>query len=190
MKSAKVFIVPHWTKVVFFWFAAALVVWVLGYQINKRLTYRRLYLDNLIGASSVAPVSAPDFHLSGISLRQFAGKWVLLNFWATWCPPCRKEMPSLEQLSGHFQDRLTVVTVSVDDDYNQVRQFFKQRQPLFHVAWDKEKAASRAFGVGKYPETFLISPSQKIVARFSGPREWYGKEAITYFDDVLAGKRY
>ncbi len=113
------------------------------------------------------------------------GTYILLNIWATWCPPCQKEMPSLSLLQEHLQGKLRVIALSVDDDINAVTDFMTKNQLKFSVLWDKDKASLRHLGVEKYPETFLISPDGNLATQFSGPRDWASPQVFDYFLNAL-----
>ena len=123
---------------------------------------------------------APDFELADAngkkwSLRSLRGRPVLLNFWATWCAPCVEEMPSLEDLTKRVGDRLTVLTVSVDESWDVVRRFFPQGTAL-SVLLDPSKEVPKRYGTEKYPETFLID-SQGHVQHLFFQRKWNQAEA-------------
>jgi thiol-disulfide isomerase/thioredoxin len=130
---------------------------------------------------------APDFELSDAtgkkwSLRSLRGRPVLLNFWATWCPPCIEEMPSLENLSQRLSDKLTVLTVSVDEDWDAVKKFFPRGTSL-SVLLDTSKEIPKKFGTDKYPETFLID-SQGRVQQLFYQAKWDGAEAALCLDNL------
>jgi thiol-disulfide isomerase/thioredoxin len=130
---------------------------------------------------------APDFELSDAtgkkwSLRGLRGKPVLLNFWATWCPPCVEEMPSLENLSKRMADKLTVLTVSVDEDWDTVKKFFPRGTSL-SVLLDPSKEIPKRFGTDKYPETFLIDDKGRVQQLFYQAK-WDGAEAALCLDSL------
>ena len=201
MYSERKWVVPAWYKAVFFWTAIIGVFAVVGYTIEKRIRFTTLLVDSVVepepwGTGGDRP--APSFLLPQgeggpqIDMAAYKGKWVLLNFWATWCAPCRDEMPSMEMLNRRAdQDglNLEIVAVSVDDAWGEVNRFFGAVQPTFTVLWDKEKRSSNAYGTRKFPETYLIDPTGKVVAKFVGPRDWYNQGTVQYFQDVIAGRR-
>jgi thiol-disulfide isomerase/thioredoxin len=198
MYSEKKWIVPAWAKAVFFWAALFTLVPLAGYTVWKRYTFQKLLVDSVVEPENWKNVPAPEVTLpSGdgapeVSLSAMRGKWVLVNFWATWCAPCRDEMPSMEMLNRRFQrDKLPIelVAITVDEDWRQVNRFFGDTRPTFHVLWDREKRASFTYGTRKFPETYLIDPEGRIAAKFVGPRDWYNQATVQYFDEVIAGRR-
>jgi thiol-disulfide isomerase/thioredoxin len=130
---------------------------------------------------------APDFTLKDASgrswsLRSLRGRPVLLNFWATWCPPCVEEMPSLENLSRRIGDRLTVITVSVDEDWETVKKFFPGGTSL-SVLLDRDKEVPKRYGTEKYPETFLIDSAGRLQKLFFQAK-WDSAEAALCLENV------
>ena len=117
------------------------------------------------------------------------GKVVLLNFWATWCPPCRKEMPSMVDLYNRLgKDGLAVVAVSVDKDANQLAGFVREYGLPFQVLRDADAAVSRRYGVFRYPESFLIDKSGKVRFHLIGAIEWTDKMMLNTIHNLLAEK--
>lgn len=115
---------------------------------------------------------------------------ILLNFWATWCPPCRQEMPSMVELSRKYADQgLKVVAVSVDRDADALKGFVKEYQLPFLVLHDVDSAVSQRYGVYKYPETFLIDREGKVQAHLIGAIEWMAEDVQKHIEDLLHGKK-
>ncbi|HCL82301.1 MAG TPA: hypothetical protein DHW81_08890 [Nitrospiraceae bacterium] len=116
----------------------------------------------------------PDVNGKKISLSEFKGKVVILNFWATWCGPCRAEMPSLNKLYLEFKDKgLAVIAVSVDTSEKPVKSFIKKHNLSFPVLMDKNKAVSfDEYGVLGLPTTFIIYKNGFIAEKIIGEREW------------------
>lgn len=137
---------------------------------------------------------APDFSLKGLdgktySLKQFAGRMVLVNFWATWCPPCVKEFPSLKALVEHFNGKLVVLAVSHDRDREDIDSFVKAFGSLpkdFIILWDQagEKTA-KLFGTDVLPETYVISQEGKLLRKIAGEAAYSEPMAIQYFEDLM-----
>lgn len=126
------------------------------------------------------PVAAPDFTLEDMdeelhSLKDLRGKVILLNFWATWCPPCRREMPSMERvyqkLSG---EDFTVIAINQMEDGDHVFAYIGQLEvdPTFMILFDKESKVSKSYRVNGLPTTYLIDKQGKIRYRAIGGREF------------------
>jgi phosphatidylglycerol:prolipoprotein diacylglycerol transferase len=123
--------------------------------------------------------TAPDFvaqDLQGQAVRLSAqrGKVAFVNFWATWCPPCRMEMPAMEALSKKFAaEDFVMLAISEDDGGAEVVKKFAQDMKLtFPILISPTGEIGRSYGISGYPETFLIDRGGKQVARFIGPRDW------------------
>jgi thiol-disulfide isomerase/thioredoxin len=131
---------------------------------------------------------APDFELTDAagkrwSLRALRDRPVLVSFWATWCPPCVEEMPSLETLARRLGDRATVLAVSVDESWDAIRAFFPRGTPLT-VLLDPTRQAPARFGTSQFPESFLVSPSGHVRYAFINQRNWSVPEAAACIEDV------
>lgn len=115
-----------------------------------------------------------------------AGGDVVLNVWATWCEPCRREMASLQRLAGAGAG-LEVVGVSVDDDANLAREFLLAQGVRFANYSDPGgRAAREVLGVQALPQTFVVRRDGTLVARVAGPRDWAGDEARAMLRGALA----
>ncbi len=135
---------------------------------------------------------APDFTLPALSgetlrLSDFRGKVVLLNFWATWCVPCRQEMPTIEALYQRYKDRgLEVVAVNLDKRSTaDVEAFVKEVQVTFRVVLDPEWTIMQAYRVRGLPTTFLIDRAGNIVAREMGERDWMAETQQQAIEKLL-----
>jgi cytochrome c biogenesis protein CcmG, thiol:disulfide interchange protein DsbE len=141
--------------------------------------------------------AAPDFTLQDadrkISLSQLRGKIVVLNFWATWCPPCVEEMPSLVQMQKKLQDRgVTVLAVSVDDDANDYHKFLKDhRIDLLTVQESGQRTdkgviapVSSRYGTIKVPETYIIDRNGVMRRKFIGPVDWSQPEVVEFLSKL------
>ncbi len=136
---------------------------------------------------------APDFTLSDLNgsqvrLAELRGQVVFLNLWATWCPPCRTEMPSMDALYRRFRDRgLAMLAVSQDvNGAEAVRPFIEEIQPSFSVLLDPEGRLSTRYGVTGYPETFVIDRTGNVVHHHVGPAEWDSPAVLSFFEQLLA----
>jgi len=133
------------------------------------------------------------------TLADARGQVVFVNFWATWCPPCREEMPSMLQLGRELASRhpgkFRMVAVSVDDGWPEVRQFFAGRLPPgIDVLLDPEQAVTKEYyclarggcpDSFKFPETYVVDPSGKLVSYVIGPRDWSDPAALRYIERLF-----
>jgi peroxiredoxin len=129
--------------------------------------------------------TAPKFSITSDSGRNFTradfgGKVLVLNFWATWCPPCVEELPSLNAFQKQFADKgVVVLGVSVDKNADAYRQFLSRTKVDFQIARDPEANISASYGTFKYPETYIINREGKVVQKIIGPTNWTAPEMIT-----------
>ena len=137
---------------------------------------------------------APDFTLTDmqgqqVSLSQFRGKVVIVNFWATWCPPCREEMPSMEKLYRDYQDKgLVMLAVNVDENGKQAVAKFLQRTPhSFPILLDSENVAQNTYGVFRFPESFIIDRNGVVVEKIIGGRDWMTGSVFKLINFLLNG---
>lgn len=125
-----------------------------------------------------------------IRLTDFRGKVVFLNFWATWCIPCRLEMPAMERLYREFRGRgFVVLAVNVQEGSAAVRAFVRELKLTFPVVLDPKGAAAMAYAVRGLPATYLIDRNQFIVGRAIGAREWDSQDGRAYIRALLGEGR-
>ena len=134
---------------------------------------------------------APEFNITaddgqGVRLADFRGKYVLLNFWATWCPPCVEEMPSLNLVHERLSDQgLVVLGVSVDEQKSEYERFLDLANVRFPTVRDPERQVSTLFGTVKYPETYLIDREGIVMRKYIGPEDWSRPEILNYLRSLL-----
>lgn len=112
----------------------------------------------------------------------------LINFWATWCPPCRAEMASLSRLcQGYAARGLGVFAVSVDEDAHLVREYVRQHPPAFPILLDRGGKLAAQVGVPAYPTTLLLDRAARVSSVWVGERDWDGADLRATVDRTLAG---
>jgi peroxiredoxin len=143
-------------------------------------------IDELIGKK------APDFTLKDlndktVSLSSLKGSVVLINFWATWCPPCRAEMSSLNNLYKEYKNNgLSVIAVSTDRSISSVKDFLTKKPVELPVLMDSDSKVSRRFKVFSLPTSFLLDKNGVIVQKFLGEEEWDSPEMNKKIKELLA----
>jgi cytochrome c biogenesis protein CcmG/thiol:disulfide interchange protein DsbE len=157
--------------------AAAALVGLLAYGLVSKGTDTTLDAAVAKGERPTAPVAAlPVLGNDGDgSLAEYKGKVVVLNFWASWCEPCREEMPLLQKTHEAIEAKGGVVLgVDTQDASNKAREFLAEVKASFPSVRDKDRSYGSQFGVNGYPETFLIDRQGRIAAlrRFPVTREW------------------
>jgi len=138
------------------------------------------------------PLTVTLNNLNGTTkpISEYRGKLLVLNVWATWCPPCRKEMPSLERLSKKANNsHIQVAGIATDESENAIREFVSQHNITFEIYTDTQKNVKENLGVRVFPETLLVAPDGKIVHRIIGEREWDSDAMIKALEEVYQGKR-
>jgi thiol-disulfide isomerase/thioredoxin len=113
-----------------------------------------------------------------------AKRYRLVHFWATTCPPCRKELPTLVDMARRNRDRLDVWAISTDSEWVSVDRFLNGSVPSIIVR-DRDGSASSAYGVTTLPDSYLIDPEGNVRARFSGPQNWTSREMDTILDRFI-----
>ena len=130
-----------------------------------------------------AGTKALNFHLEALNgkkseLKDYRGKVVFLNFWATWCGPCKEEMPSMEELHRKFKDKdFVLLTISVDyEGMKPVKEFIEKHHYTFPVLMDPKCETIELFQVEGIPTTFVIDKKGLFVGKAVGPKDWKKQE--------------
>ncbi|MGH9512150.1 MAG: TlpA family protein disulfide reductase [Terriglobales bacterium] len=132
---------------------------------------------------------APQFTVQDsdrrVSLAEFKGKIVVLNFWATWCPPCVDELPSLIQMQQRMKNRgVIVLAISVDDDRSTYEQFLKDHNVNLLTVRDADQKSNNLYGTGKFPETYIIDRNGIVRRKFIGPVDWTQADVLDYLSKL------
>jgi len=141
--------------------------------------------DELIGKP------APEFRLAGLDgkrtgLSDLKGKVVLLNFFASWCPPCKAEMPSMNALQKRFRDKgLEVVAVSSDRTGDALRRFLARVPVSFTVLHDPENELAHRYKVYALPTSYIIDRDGTLAKKIFGGYDWVSEESISMFSEFL-----
>ncbi len=133
--------------------------------------------------------AAPDFTIRdsdrSVTLSQFKGQVVVLNFWATWCPPCIEEMPSLVRMQARMKARgVTVLAVSVDVDESNYRRFLKDHNVDLLTVRDPDQKTAGLYGTFKFPETYIIDRNGVMRRKMIGAVDWTEPEIVDFLSKL------
>lgn len=138
---------------------------------------------------------APDFTLEDLDgvarkLSDYRGKVVLLNFWATWCPPCRREMPSMERAWLQVKDEdIVIVAVDVGEDVDTVYTFLADYPVSFPLLLDEQAEVVRKYPVRGLPTSYVIDPDGRLIYQAVGGREWDDPQILDQLRELRQGPR-
>lgn len=142
----------------------------------------------------VAGEAAPDFQLEDtegklITLSELRGKVVLVNFWATWCPPCKEEMPSMDRLNKFMAgEDFVMLAINTEKDGRSVVPAFLQNNPHdFTVLYDDKGTVQQQYGVYKFPESFIIGKDGTVDQKIIGQIDWSSPKTVAYFKSLTRG---
>lgn len=133
--------------------------------------------------------AAKDFSLQDsdrkVNLNQFRGQVLVLNFWATWCPPCVEELPSLMNMQDRLRGRgVVVLGVSIDVDQAAYHRFLKERNVNFLTVLDPEQKVAGMYGTSGWPETYVIDRQGVLRRKFIGPVDWNSAEVVQFLSKL------
>jgi cytochrome c biogenesis protein CcmG, thiol:disulfide interchange protein DsbE len=133
--------------------------------------------------------AAPDFTVVDsdrkVTLSEFRGQIVVLNFWATWCQPCVEEVPSLVQMQRQMRNRgVTVLAVSIDDSDDAYHSFLKNYNVDLLTVRDADKKSNTLYGTFKFPETYIIDRNGMVRRKFIGPVDWSEPEIVDFLNKL------
>ena len=167
------------------------------FKVKKSIClFLALLLIVITGCRRDAPVaregeSAPDFTLTGLSgekvrLSDFRGKVILLNFWASWCPPCREEIPALVSLEKAMAGKdFRMLAVAIDKGgRDAIVEFLKREGVTLPVLLDPDGSVGKTYGITGVPETFVIDKKGTIRKKIIGPIDWSDISVIRYLDNL------
>jgi peroxiredoxin len=147
------------------------------------------------GEASIAGRTAQDFSLEIAGkpkrLTDYKGQVVILNFWATWCPPCVEETPALNRLQKYIESRNGVILgVAADEDPVVYEKFLRDQGVVFPTyrdpsTRDNHSPIAQSYGTSMYPETYVIDRHGKIARKFIGFQQWDSPDMLAYFDALL-----
>jgi cytochrome c biogenesis protein CcmG, thiol:disulfide interchange protein DsbE len=153
------------------------------------------YLGHRRNANTAVQIgeAAPDFSLpsldqASLTLANYRNQVVVLNFWASWCPPCVEETPSLEKFAAQTQPMgVTVIGVSVDQDGAALKKFVSDYHISYPVARDPQQQLSARYGTFQFPETYIIDRNGRVAEKIIGAIDWQDPRIISFVESLTAG---
>ena len=175
---------------------AAILVLISFFLLFKTQTKSKLYRHSVV--DQLESQGFIDFELvdyrrgNAFKLSQLKRKIVILNFWATWCEPCAKEMPDLVKLVQEFKGQVVLVAVTADEDESDLKSFLKAFGGLsgenVYILRDPNRKLADKYGVGLLPESFIFSPTGKLSRKVVGFVDWFNDSSISYMKSLLNEK--
>lgn len=156
----------------------------------KKLTKNKsgidIYLKKFNGSIKPLPINLIDSHGNNVVKNHYKGKVSIINFWATWCPPCVEEIPSLNRLKNKMKGSdFELISINYAEDKTTILEFMKKVNVEFPVLLDKDGTFARKWNVITYPSTFVIDKSGKIKYGVNAAIEWDSPELITKLKSLL-----
>ena len=149
-------------------------------------SFSALKMSRLPAGSMAMPFELTSLDGTRVSLSELAGKVVLVNFWATWCGPCKEEMPSLARLQQQLDPKkFVLLTVTTDLQRQGIAQFLSQVGVTLPVLFDEDQEVSRSFMVRGLPTTVVVGRDGTLLGRAVGPREWDSQESVALMRQMM-----
>ena len=168
------------------WLAAVLLILTTNVNADN---------DNQTLPKLAEPFIAPDFTLKGedgntYRLKDYRGKVVILNFWATWCPPCREEMPSMERAWRQIKDKgIVMLGINVGEDADTIFEFTGQYSMTFPLPMDINGEVVKQYPIRGLPTTYIIDPAGMATHRAVGSRVWDAPEILQQLEELKTKSR-
>lgn len=156
---------------------AGALVWIVSGTLEVRI----------INAGDTAPnFSVVTEQGKTITRSDFGGKLLVLNFWASWCPPCISELPSLNQFAQEYKSQgVVVLGISIDKNERLYKNFLQQRQVAFDTARDPEANISASYGTFQIPETYVIGRDGKVLEKVISDQDWMDPQFLARIKGML-----
>ena len=156
---------------------------------EAEMAFQQAKLRLLKDRKDPANFTLPLLNGGNRALSSFKGKVVILNFWATWCPPCRAEMPSMEILYQRLKNQgLELLAVDIGEDQTVVRDYIGKGSYSFPVLLDRDTKVSNQYGISAIPTSFILDREGKIISMIVGSIRWDDPKVIAAFEELLKSR--
>jgi peroxiredoxin len=188
-------VIPLVILPVFYWYADPIKVSMsefdgksIGHDRIGRL-FKELGIIRLSGIAPPVEIELENLNGKSVNISDFKGNIVFLNFWTTWCPDCRAEMPEMEKLYVRFkEDDFVMVTINLKESSDKVSAFYEKHKLTFNALLDSDGNVGVAFGIRSIPTTFILDKQGGLLGKAMGPREWGGRKATELFQMLVGSK--
>ena len=151
--------------------------------------FKKLGIIRLSGIAPPVEIKLENIDGKSVNVSDFKGKIVVLNFWTTWCPDCRIEMPEMEKLYKRFkEDDFVMVSINLRESSQKVSAFFKKHKLTFIALLDSNGSVGTSFGIRSIPTTFILDKQGGLLGKALGPRDWGGRKATALFETLVRSK--
>jgi peroxiredoxin len=162
----------------------------VGAEGQENDLFSKIGIQTIKDKKEAPPFSLENIEGKKVELKNFKGKIVFINFWATWCGPCKEEMPSMEALYKQFREK-GFVLLSISVDYaglKPVKEFIEKNHYTFPVLIDQKCKVLDLYQVNKIPATFIINKKGKMVGKAIAPKNWTNPDVFALMDQLLKEK--
>jgi thiol-disulfide isomerase/thioredoxin len=158
-------------------------IWLRGHQTEAPPDPAAPMVGVAVGESA-PPFSLPQWEGATLNLQDYRGRVVILNFWATWCTPCKAEMPLLEDIAQRYGNQVVVIAVNYGDDPGYMGPFLEKMQLSYPIVLDRDLVVARQYQVVALPTTYILDAEGRIQAKVFGPLtgEWVIEKLQTLLD--------
>ncbi len=170
------------------------IVWLIAIKIVALIAIGGLVVYMVMPAKAAElkpfdgatpPLALMTLDGEAVELEQYRGKLAMVQFWATYCTPCRVEMPSMNRLQARMGDDLVILAVNMGESSEEVQQFVEEVGPEFSILMDEDGAALAAWKVFAAPATFILDPGGKIQYTMFGATEWDSDEMVAILQGLM-----
>jgi peroxiredoxin len=162
---------------------------ILATEEENHKTERLFQKLGIIIVPHIAPpvdINLPDINDQQVPVSELKGKIVFLNFWTTWCPECRIEMPSMEKLHKKLKGKdFAMIAIDLQEPVSRVKTFLKKYPITFKILLDTKGEIAQQFGIRAVPTTYILDKNGGIIGKALGSRRWNSKESITLFEHLM-----
>lgn len=142
---------------------------------------------NVVVGSNAPEIRVNDLSGKIYSLSELKGSVIFINFWATWCSPCREEMPSIQSLYNQFKDEkgFRMLTILYKDDYQKAVEYLRENNYVLPLLLDSKEKTAVSFGVTGVPETYIVDKKGILKEKVIGPTDWSSPQAISLISNLI-----